>query len=133
MTTIFTRIIRGEIPGTFVYQDEACVAFMSINPLADGHVLVVPKDEVDHWVDLSPYLSTHLFEVSHKISRALQTAFPCERVGLIIAGYEVNHCHIHLVPTTDMSQLNFANAAASVERETLENNASRIKQAIENL
>jgi len=133
MTTIFTRIIRGEIPGTFVYQDEACVAFMSINPLADGHVLVVPKDEVDHWVDLSPYLSTHLFEVSHKISRALQTAFPCERVGLIIAGYEVNHCHIHLVATTDMSQLNFANAAASVERETLENNASRIKQALENL
>ena len=130
MTTIFTRIIRGEIPGTFVYKDEACVAFMSINPLADGHVLVVPKDEVDHWVDLSPYLSSHLFEVSHKISRALQNAFPCERVGLIIAGYEVNHCHIHLVPTTNMSQLNFANAAASVERATLEENASKIKTAL---
>ena len=130
MTTIFTRIIRGEIPGTFVYKDEACVAFMSINPLADGHVLVVPKDEVDHWVDLSPYLSSHLFEVSHKISRALQNAFPCERVGLIIAGYEVNHCHIHLVPTTNMSQLNFANAAASVERATLEENASKIKAAL---
>lgn len=133
MTTIFTRIIRGEIPGTFVYNDEACVAFMSINPLADGHVLVVPKDEVDHWVDLSPYLSSHLFEVSHKISRALQNAFPCERVGLIIAGYEVNHCHIHLVPTTDMSQLNFANAAASVARETLEANAAKIKTALDNL
>lgn len=130
MTTIFTRIIRGEIPGTFVYKDEACVAFMSINPLADGHVLVVPKDEVDHWVDLSPYLSSHLFEVSHKISRALQNAFPCERVGLIIAGYEVNHCHIHLVPTTNMSQLNFANAAASVERATLEENAAKIKTAL---
>lgn len=133
MTTIFTRIIRGEIPGTFVFQDEACVAFMSINPLADGHVLVVPKDEVDHWVDLSPYLSSHLFEVSHRISRALQTAFPCERIGLIIAGYEVNHCHIHLVPTTDMSQLSFANAAASVDRETLEKNAEKIKQAMANL
>ena len=130
MTTIFTRIIRGEIPGTFVYKDEACVAFMSINPLADGHVLVVPKDEVDHWVDLSPYLSSHLFEVSHKISRALQNAFPCERVGLIIAGYEVNHCHIHLVPTTDMSQLNFANAATTVQRETLETNAEKIKTAL---
>ena len=133
MTTIFTRIIRGEIPGTFVYNDEACVAFMSINPLADGHVLVVPKDEVDHWVDLSPYLSSHLFEVSHKISRALQNAFPCERVGLIIAGYEVNHCHIHLVPTTDMSQLNFANAATSVLRETLEANAAKIKTALDAL
>lgn len=133
MTTIFTRIIRGEIPGTFVYNDEACVAFMSINPLANGHVLVVPKDEVDHWVDLSPYLSSHLFEVSHKISRALQNAFPCERVGLIIAGYEVNHCHIHLVPTTDMSQLNFANAATSVPRETLEANAAKIKTALDAL
>ena len=133
MTTIFTRIIRGDIPGTFVYNDEACVAFMSINPLADGHVLVVPKDEVDHWVDLSPYLSSHLFEVSHKISRALQNAFPCERVGLIIAGYEVNHCHIHLVPTSDMSQLNFANAATSVQRETLEANAEKIKAALDAL
>ena len=133
MTTIFSRIIRGEIPGTFVYTDEACVAFMSINPLADGHVLVVPKDEVDHWVDLSPYLSSHLFEVSHKISRALQIAFPCERIGLIIAGYEVNHCHIHLIPTSDMSQLNFANAASSVERETLETNASKIKEALATL
>ncbi len=126
MTTIFTRIIRGEIPGTFVFKDEACVAFMSINPMADGHVLVVPRDEVDHWVDLSPYMASHLFEVSHRISRALQRAFPCERVGLIIAGYEVNHCHIHLIPTDNMGQLSFANAAASVERSTLENHAERI-------
>lgn len=130
MTTIFTRIIRGEIPGTFVYKDEACVAFMSINPMADGHVLVIPRDEVDHWVDLSPYMATHLFEVSHRISKALQKAFPCERVGLIIAGYEVNHCHIHLIPTNNMSQLSFANAAASVDRATLENNAEKIISAL---
>lgn len=130
MTTIFTRIIRGEIPGTFVYTDEACVAFMSINPMADGHVLVIPRDEVDHWVDLSPYMATHLFEVSHRISKALQKAFPCERVGLIIAGYEVNHCHIHLIPTNNMGQLSFANAAASVERATLELNAERIISAL---
>jgi diadenosine tetraphosphate (Ap4A) HIT family hydrolase len=130
MTTIFTRIIRGEIPGTFVYTDEACVAFMSINPMADGHVLVIPRDEVDHWVDLSPYMASHLFEVSHRISKALQQAFPCERVGLIIAGYEVNHCHIHLIPTNNMGQLSFANAAASVERETLEQHAERIISAL---
>ena len=130
MTTIFTRIIRGEIPGTFVYTDEACVAFMSINPMADGHVLVIPRDEVDHWVDLSPYMASHLFEVSHRISKALQQAFPCERVGLIIAGYEVNHCHIHLIPTNNMGQLSFANAAASVERETLKQHAERIISAL---
>jgi len=126
MTTIFTRIINGEIPGTFVHKDEACVAFMSINPMADGHVLVIPRDEVEHWVDLSPYIASHLFEVSHRISRALSVAFPCEKVGLIIAGYEVNHSHIHLIPTTHMGQLSFANAAASVERSTLEAHAEKI-------
>jgi histidine triad (HIT) family protein len=132
MSTIFTKIINGEIPGTFVYKDEACVAFMSINPMADGHLLVVPRDEVDHWVDLSPYLAAHLFEVSHRLSRALQMAFPCERVGLIIAGYEVPHCHIHLIPTDNMSQLSFANAASSVDRATLEANAQRILDALGN-
>ncbi len=133
MTTIFTRIINGEIPGTFVHKDEACVAFMSINPLADGHVLVIPRDEVDHWVDLSPYIASHLFEVSHRISRALAIAFPCEKVGLIIAGYEVNHSHIHLIPTTHMGQLSFANAAASVERSTLEEQAKKITAALASL
>jgi len=130
MTTIFTRIINGDIPGTFVYRDEACVAFMSINPMADGHVLVVPRDEVDHWVDLSPYLSSHLFEVSHRISRALQKAFPCDRVGLIIAGYEVPHWHIHVIPTSDMSQLSFANAAGHVDRDSLEAAAEAIRNAL---
>jgi len=133
MTTIFTRIIQGEIPGTFVYKDEACVAFMSINPMADGHVLVIPRDEVDHWVDLSPYIASHLFEVSHRISRALSIAFPCEKVGLIIAGYEVNHCHIHLIPTTNMGQLSFANAASSVARSTLEAHAEKITTALASL
>ncbi len=133
MTTIFTRIIQGEIPGTFVYKDEACVAFMSINPMADGHVLVIPRDEVDHWVDLSPYIASHMFEVSHRISRALSIAFPCEKVGLIIAGYEVNHCHIHLIPTTNMGQLSFANAATSVERSALEAHAEKITAALATL
>ena len=133
MTTIFTRIINGEIPGTFVHRDEACVAFMSINPMADGHVLVIPRDEVEHWVDLSPYIASHLFEVSHRISRALSVAFPCEKVGLIIAGYEVNHSHIHLIPTTHMGQLSFANAAASVERSALEEHAEKITAALASL
>lgn len=130
MTTIFTRIINREIPGTFVHEDDLCVAFMSINPLADGHVLVIPRAEVDHWVDMTPALSAHVFATSHRISRALQTAFPCERVGMIIAGYEVNHCHVHLVPTENMSQLDFRNAAASVDRAHLQANADRIISAL---
>ena len=130
MTTIFTRIINREIPGTFVLEDDLCVAFLSINPLADSHVLVIPREEVDHWIDLDAGLAAHLFEVSHRISRALSSAFPCERIGMIIAGYEVNHCHIHLVPTSDMSQLDFLNAARSIDRETLDANAVRIVAAL---
>ena len=130
MTTIFTRIINREIPGTFVHEDEHCAVFLSINPLADGHVLVVPRREIDHWVDLPAELSAHMFAVAHRTGVALRSAFDCERVGLIIAGFEVNHCHIHVVPTHDMSQLDFRNAAASISREALEDNAARIRAAL---
>jgi len=133
MTTIFTRIIDGQIPGTFVYRDSQCVAFLSINPLAAGHVLVVPIKEVDHWVDMSPDLSAHMFAVSHRISRAISDAFPCTRVGLIIAGYEINHCHIHLIPTNTMDQLNFANAAPNIDRDTLESQAELLTQALSHI
>lgn len=126
MTTIFTRIIDGQIPGTFVYRDSLCVAFLSINPLADGHVLVVPIEEVDHWIDMSSDLSAHLFAVSHRISHAISRAFPCTRVGMIIAGYEIDHCHIHLIPTNTMNELNFANAATNVERNLLEAHAEKL-------
>ena len=104
MATIFTRIIDGEIPGTFVWRDERCVAFMSINPMAHGHTLVVPIEEVDHWVDASPELADHLFDVTRHIAQAQRGAFSPERVGVIIAGYEVPHTHIHVVPTNDMSR-----------------------------
>jgi histidine triad (HIT) family protein len=133
MPTLFTRILNGDIPGTFVYRDDQCAAFLSINPLADGHVLVVPVEEVDHWVDLPPALSEHLFKVSHQLGIAIQKAFPCERVGMIIAGYEINHCHIHLIPTQNITQFNFANAAATVQRDVLEQQASKIINALENL
>jgi histidine triad (HIT) family protein len=127
MSTVFTKIIEGEFPGTFVWRDDTCVAFMSINPMAPGHVLVVPIEEVDHWVDASPELTTHLFAVTHTIGRAQRAAFDCERVGVIVAGYEVPHTHIHVLPTTSMSQLDFANAAASVDRSDLHAQAEAIR------
>jgi diadenosine tetraphosphate (Ap4A) HIT family hydrolase len=130
MATIFTRIINHEIPGTFVWRDEQCVALLSINPLAHGHTLIVPIEEVDHWVDATPVLVAHLFEVTHAIGSALQRAFDPARVGVIIAGYEVPHAHIHVVPTNDMSQLNFANAAVDVDRFALEAAATSIRQAL---
>ena len=130
MTTIFTRIIRGEIPGTFVWRDDRCVAFMSINPLATGHVLVVPIEEVDHWIDAPAELVSHLFRVTHAIGLAQRAAFACDRVGVIVAGYEVPHTHVHVVPTTSMSELSFANAAASVPRDDLERAAAAIRAAL---
>ena len=127
MPTIFTRIIDGEIPGTFVWRDDRCVVFMSINPMARGHVLVVPIEEVDHWVDADPGLVAHLFEVTRVVGVAQQRAFRPERVGVIVAGYEVPHLHIHAIPTTSMAQLAFANAAASVDRDDLEAAAEALR------
>ena len=130
MPSIFSRIIAGEIPGTFVHRDDRCVAFMSINPLARGHVLVVPIDEVDHWIDAPDDLVTHLFAVAHRIGRAQQAAFECTRVGVIVAGYEVPHAHIHVIPTDDMSQLSFANAATSIDRDDVEAAAAQIREGM---
>jgi histidine triad (HIT) family protein len=130
MPTIFTRIIAGEIPGTFVHRDDRCVVFMSINPMARGHALVVPIEEHDHWVDMPEDLVAHLFAVSHRIGRAQKAAFDCDKVGVIVAGYEVPHTHIHLIPTVSMAQLSFANAAASVDRVDLEAAADAIRHAL---
>jgi diadenosine tetraphosphate (Ap4A) HIT family hydrolase len=130
MSTVFTRIIEGELPGTFVWRDERCVAFLSINPMAHGHTLVVPIEEVDHWVDASPELVAHLFEVTRVIGLAQRDAFHCDRVAVIIAGYEVPHTHVHVIPTNSMSEVSFANAAASVDREELAAAAAAIRDAL---
>jgi histidine triad (HIT) family protein len=130
MSTIFTKIIAGEIPGTFVWRDDLCVAFMSINPMAYGHTLVVPIEELDHWVDGSPELIAHLFEVTRVVGVAQQAAFGCERVGVIIAGYEVPHTHVHVIPTNTMGELSFASAAAHVDRKDLERSAEAIRSQL---
>jgi histidine triad (HIT) family protein len=130
MATVFTKIIQGEIPGTFVWRDERCVAFLSINPLRDGHTLVVPVEEIDHWIDAPADLRDHLFSVAQVIGGALQEAFRPERVGLMIAGLEVPHLHLHVVPIDGVHDLDFANAATSVDREHLDHAAERIRSAL---
>ena len=110
MATVFTRIIQGELPGRFVWRDDRCVAFLSINPLRHGHALVVPIEEVDHWLDLDPALNAHLMEVSQRIGTAQMAAFSPTRVGLMIAGLEVPHVHLHVVPIDGVHDMDFANA-----------------------
>ena len=130
MPTIFTRIIEGELPGRFVWKDDDCVGFLSIAPLRPGHTLVVPRVEVDHWLDLDAALAARLMVVAHAIGRAQRTAFDPARVGLIIAGLEVPHTHLHVVPIDRESDLSFANADASASAESMDDAARRIREAL---
>ncbi len=130
MSTIFTRIIQGEIPGVFVWKDDICVSFLSINPLTKGHVLVVPIEEIDHWIDLPDRTRDRMFDVAQKIARAISEAFRPVKVGLMIAGLEVDHCHIHVTPIWDPHDLDFARAASSVSQEELAEAADKIRDRL---
>jgi diadenosine tetraphosphate (Ap4A) HIT family hydrolase len=130
MTTLFSRIIAGELPGRFVWRDDRCVAFLSINPLQPGHTLVVPVDEVDQWIHLPVDLAEHLTRVAHVIGRAIDDEFHPTRVGLVVAGFEVPHCHVHVIPTRSMADLNFANAAQDVDPAELDDVADRLRAAL---
>lgn len=130
MPTIFTRIIAGEIPGHFVWDDDECVAFLSINPITAGHALVVPRVEIDHWIDLDPSLAAHLMVVARTIGLAQQRAFGAPRVGLEIAGFEVPHCHLHVLPIWGEDDLHLSRSARSVEAGELIANATSLRNAL---
>ncbi|QCP05666.1 HIT family protein [Brevibacterium sp. CS2] len=130
MASIFTKIMAGEIPGAFVYEDEKCAAFLDVAPMTDGHVLVVPREEIDHWIDLPEDLAAHLFAVAQKIGVAQRTAFGCERIGVMIQGYEVPHVHIHVWPTNAIKDFDPANKGPMAEPEVLKANAEKIIAAL---
>ena len=117
--SIFSRIIQGEIPARFIWRDDVCVAFMDVRPLNRGHVLVVPRAEIDHWADLDAKTVRHLMTVAHRIALAQQSTLSASRVGLMIAGFEVPHTHIHLVPIDSMEHLDFAQAETNPDPEDL--------------
>ena len=133
MPTIFTRIINGELPGRFVHRDDRAVAFLSINPLQQGHTLVVPVDEVDHWIDLEPSLAQHLMAVAQKVGTAIQRGFNPARVGLMVLGMEVPHVHLHVVPMNAESDLHFENAARNPDPADLDRAAEIIRRELEAL
>ncbi|MGD8176419.1 HIT family protein [Marinimicrobium sp. ARAG 43.8] len=129
MASVFTKVISGEFPGHFVWKDDKAVVFMTIQPIRDGHVLVVPREEVDHWDDLPPELLAHLTRVSQKVTKALKEAYPAKRVGMMIAGLEVPHTHIHLVPLDNMGDLSFDHAR-NAEPERLAAAATKIREVL---
>jgi histidine triad (HIT) family protein len=128
--SIFTKIIDGEIPGTFVWKDDRCVAFLSIAPMKPGHTLVVPRDEVDHWIDLAPDLARHLFTVAQTIGKAQQQAFSPRRVGVMIVGDEVPHTHIHVVPINAAGELSFAHADPNPPEGAVADAADKLRGAL---
>jgi diadenosine tetraphosphate (Ap4A) HIT family hydrolase len=130
MTTVFSRIVAGEIPARFVWSDDRAVAFLSVNPLGPGHTLVVPREEVDQWVDAAPDLLAHLTGVAHAVGAAVQAVWAPPRVGLLVAGFEVPHLHLHVFPAADMSAFDFANAAATVVAAEQDAHAEALRSAL---
>ena len=127
MPSIFTRIIRGELPGRFVWQDADAVAFLTINPLRPGHTLVVPRQEVDHWLDLEPALAQHLMRVAQQVGRAVQAGFQPVKVGLLVAGLEVPHVHLHVVPIHDLRDLEFSRADKNPDAGAMDRAAATLR------
>ena len=131
MSSVFTKIIAGDLPGHFVCRDDKAVAFLSINPIRPGHTLVVPIEEVSHWVDIAPEINAHLMKMAQRVARAQMKVLQPERVGMMIAGFEVPHTHLHVVPINSEGQLSFAHAARSVEHDELKRIANELSQALE--
>ena len=130
MSTVFTKIINGELPGRFVWSDQACVGLLSINPLGPGHTLVVPRAEVDQWVDAEGELLTHLTEVARAIGSAVRRLWSPPRVGLLVAGFEVPHLHLHVFPAWTMAAFDFANAARTVDPAEQDEYRDRLRAAL---
>jgi diadenosine tetraphosphate (Ap4A) HIT family hydrolase len=133
MATVFTKIINGEIPGRFVYEDDDVVAFLTIAPITQGHTLVVTREEIDQWQDVEPAKFNKVMAVSQLIGKAVTSAFDVERAGVIIAGLEVPHLHVHVFPARDLSDFGFANADHNPSEDSLDEAHAKIKAALREL
>jgi histidine triad (HIT) family protein len=130
MSTVFTKIIDGDLPGRFVWSDDRAVGFLSINPLGPGHTLVVPRVEVDQWVEADGALLAHLTAVAQAIGAAVRGIWQPPRVGLLVAGFEVPHLHVHVFPAWDMTAFDFANAAPTVDDAEQDDHRDRLRAAL---
>ncbi len=133
MPSIFTRIINRELPGRFVYEDDQVVAFLTIEPMTQGHTLVVPRAEVDNWQTVEPELFNEVMAVSQRVGKAVCAAFGAERAGLIIAGLEVPHLHVHVFPAYNLTDFGFAHVDRSPSPESLDEAQAKINTALAEL
>lgn len=126
MSSIFTKIIKGEIPCHKVAESNKYLAFLDINPLVKGHTLVIPKQETDYIFDLNDELLAGLMLFSKKVAKAIEKSFPCERVGVTVIGLEVPHAHVHLMPINNMKDMNFQNPKLKMTSDELADIAIQI-------
>ena len=130
MSTIFSRIISGELPCHKILENENFISFLDISPLAIGHVLVVPKKEIDYIYDLPDELLGNLFVFSKKVATAIEKAIPCERIGIAVIGLEVPHAHVHLIPLNSVNDINFSLPKMAISNEKLEMIAQQIREQL---
>ncbi len=128
MASIFTRIINKEIPGYIVAENDDAIAFLDINPLNEGHTLVVPKKEVDKLFDLDEDTYLKLQSFTHKVAKAIEKTIPCLRVGVAVIGLEVPHAHIHLIPLHGMHDIDFGRPKLKLDPDKMTSIAQRIKE-----
>jgi histidine triad (HIT) family protein len=133
MATLFTRIIEGELPGRFVWRDERCVAFLTINPLKPGHTMVVPIEEIDHWIDCPPDLLDHLMAVARRIGKAIEKAYDPVKVALVVEGLEVPHLHLHVSPIWKPGDTEFRKAEQNPDPAALDEAQATIVRTLEEL
>ncbi|MBF6083931.1 HIT family protein [Nocardia cyriacigeorgica] len=133
MASVFSAIIAGQLPGRFVWEDDEFVGFLTIAPVTQGHTLVVPRAEIDQWQDVDPELFARLTGVAQKLGRALRTAFDAPRAGLLIAGLEVPHLHVHVFPAFTMGNFDISGADPNPSPESLDEAQAKIKQALREL
>ena len=131
MPSVFSLIINGDLPGHFVWSDHVCVSFLSINPITDGHALVVPRAEIDEWTDVPAADTAHMMGVAHHVGNAVKTVFSPVRVGLMIAGFEVPHTHLHVLQLNTLADMSFANAATTVDHDELSGHAVALRASLE--
>jgi diadenosine tetraphosphate (Ap4A) HIT family hydrolase len=133
MASVFSKIINGELPGRFVYEDDEVAAFLTIAPVTQGHTLVVPRAEIDQWQDVEPAVLDRIMAVSQRIGKAVRQAFDAPRAGLLIAGLEVPHLHIHVFPAYSLGDFNIAGADPNPSAESLDEAQTKIKHALAQL
>jgi diadenosine tetraphosphate (Ap4A) HIT family hydrolase len=133
MATLFTKIINGELPGRFVYEDDEVVAFLTIEPMTQGHTLVVPRAEIDQWQNIDQAVFARIMSVAQLVGKAVCRAFDADRAGVIIAGLEVPHLHVHVFPTRSLSDFGFANVDREPSAESLDEAQAKIKAALAEL